>query len=80
MKLVVTFELDRPSLGGLLDRDMYTYIHVYINTYIHTYVAITQRTPPYYKYYGIVKHYAVVFLLRPPYLLRCEPLFEGKCL
>ena len=38
----------------------------------------TQRTPPYLKYYGMVTYSAVVFLLRPPYLLRCEPLFEGR--
>ena len=38
----------------------------------------SQRTPPYYKDYRIVSYYAVVFLLRPPCLLRCEALFEGK--
>ena len=26
----------------------------------------------------VVNYYAIVFLLRPPYSLRCEPLFEGK--
>ena len=29
------------------------------------------------KHYGIVNYYAVVFLLRPPDLLRREPLSEG---
>ena len=38
----------------------------------------TQRTLPYWKYYGIVNYYAVVFLLCLPNLLRCEPLSEGK--
>ena len=39
---------------------------------------ITQRTQPYWKHYGIVNHCAVVFLLRPPKLLRCEPFFESR--
>ena len=32
------------------------------------------------NYHEIVNYYAVVFLLHPPtpYLLRCEPVFEGK--
>ena len=30
------------------------------------------------EHYGIVNYYAGVFLLRPPYLLRCEPLSEGQ--
>ena len=33
-------------------------------------------------YYGIVNYYVVVFLLRPPYVLRREPLFgeENACM
>ena len=38
----------------------------------------SQRTQPFQKHYGIVSYYAVVFLLRPQYLLRCEPFFERR--
>ena len=36
------------------------------------------KDPTVLKHYGIVNYYAVVFLLRPPDLLRREPLFKGK--
>ena len=38
----------------------------------------SQRTQPYWKHYGIVNYYALVFLLCPPDLLRCERFFERK--
>ena len=38
----------------------------------------TRRTQQYREHYGIVNYYAVVFLLRPPNLLRCEPFFERR--
>ena len=37
-----------------------------------------QRTQPYQKHYGIANYCAVVFWLRPPYLLRCEPSSERR--